>query len=53
MSKNNHGGKREGAGRKPLFMDSETITIRIPKGTKDKVKEFVLKLREELKKWNG
>ena len=41
------GGKRIGAGRPCVFLESETITIRIPKGSKEIVKEFVIKLRKD------
>lgn len=41
------GGKRKGSGRKKTYVDSETITLRIPKGTKQQVKDFIEKLRED------
>jgi hypothetical protein len=41
------GGKRDNAGRKKKFYESETITLRIPIGSKQEVKDFVIKLREK------
>lgn len=44
------GGKREGAGRKPLdFKKNIMITFRVNSEEKEKIKEFVKKLRQEKK----
>lgn len=39
MDSDNWGGKRIGAGRKPL--DNKTVVVRIPEFLKEKVKDFV------------
>jgi hypothetical protein len=41
------GGKREGAGRKPLDYDFKILQLRVPTEMEVAVKDFIKKLRKE------
>ena len=44
---NTQGGKREGAGRKPLDYDFKILQLRVPTEMEGAVKDFIKKLRKE------
>ena len=44
---NTQGGKREGAGRKPLDYDFKILQLRVPTDMEVAVKDFIKKLRKE------
>jgi hypothetical protein len=44
---NTQGGKREGAGRKPLDYDFKILQLRVPTEMEGAVKDFIKKIRKE------
>lgn len=51
MEKEKHGGKRKGAGRKPLYKEeTQTISFRIPKSLIETITKYVKRALEKSKK---
>lgn len=44
-----HGGKRQGAGRKPNPVPTKTLGIRVTEEEASKIKEYLTELRKENK----